>query len=128
MQVSSNSSLLAVVAALQPDVPALIWQIGNLESRLHTGRVSRPERFERFVRHLRQHYAGDHKVIAVYAPAHPLMPADVIRCALTDLPQHAHRIHAGFSLYVPRAGQRPIQDLDLLAKVDDPQHLANVTS
>ena len=127
MQMYEATDLLLRRRPLQTDVPALIWQIGNLESRLHTTHVSRPERFERFVRYLGQYYPADHPLLAVYTPPHPLMPAEVLRFPLQDMPQHAASIHAGFSLYVPARGQRPIHDLDLLAKIDSLDHLKRIT-
>ena len=112
---------------LQTDVPALIWQIGNLESRLHTERVSRPERFERFVDYLLQYYTLEHPVIAVYAPPHPLMPATILRFPLHAMPQYAERLHAGYSLYVPATGPRAIQDVELLSRIDSQEHLRAIT-
>ncbi|MDJ0907996.1 MAG: SAM-dependent methyltransferase [Woeseiaceae bacterium] len=127
LQMYEATDLLLRRRPLQPDVPALIWQIGNLESRLHTMRVSRPERFERFFSYLGQFYAEDHPVIAIYTSPHPLMPAQVLRFPLGELPEHAAAIHAGFSLYVPASVHRPIHDLDLLADIDSPAHLDAIT-
>ena len=127
IQMYEATDLLLRRRPLQPDVPALIWQIGSLESRLHTMRVSRPERFERFVEYLLQYYPAAHPVIAVYAQPHPLMPATTLHFPLHEMPQHADRIHAGFSLYVPAIGQRAIRDADLLSKVDSPEHLRAIT-
>lgn len=121
------TDLLLRQRPLQPDVPALIWQLGNLETRLHTQRVSRPERFERFVGYLGQYYPSEHPVIAIYTSPHPLMPAQVLRFPLRDLLDHAAEIHAGFSLYVPASQARAIQELDLLAKVDSSDHLNAIT-
>jgi precorrin-6B methylase 1 len=127
IQMYEATDLLLRKRPLQSDVPALIWQIGNLESRLHTTRVSRPERFSRFVSYLGQFYSLDHPVIAIYTPPHPLLPADILRFPLGEMPSHATRIHTGFSLFVPAAGQRPIQDIELLEKVDSEAHLSNLT-
>lgn len=127
IQMYEATDLMLRRRPLQPDVPALIWQIGNLESRLHTMRVSRPRRFERFVDYLGQYYPVEHPLIAVYTSPHPLMRAQVLRFPLHELPRQAAHIHTGFSLYIPARGQRPIQDLDLLTKVDSAGHLAEIT-
>ena len=127
IQMYEATDLMLRRRPLQPDVPALIWQIGNLESRLHTMRVSRPERFHGFVEYLQQFYAPNHKVIAIYTSPHPLVPADVLRFPLSEMPEHADRIHTGFSLYIPTQGQRPIQDPNLLQKIDSPEHLDRMT-
>lgn len=127
LQMYEATDLLLRKRPLQPDVPALIWQIGNLESRLHTMRVSRPERFERFVSYMARFYPDEHPVIAIYTSPHPLMPAQVLRFPLRDLPRHAARIHAGFSLYMPAARNRAIQNPGLMAKVDSPERLKEIT-
>ncbi len=127
LQMYEATDLLLRKRPLQPDVPALIWQIGNLESRLHTMRVSRPARFERFVDYLSGFYPDDHPLIAIYTSPHPLMPAQVLRFPLRELPEHAAEIHAGFSLFVPAAFQRAIRDPELLANLDRPDHLDALT-
>lgn len=54
IQMYEATDLLLRRRPLQPDVPAIIWQIGPLETCLHSQAVSLPERFSRFVGHLRQ--------------------------------------------------------------------------
>jgi hypothetical protein len=41
--------------------------------------------------------------------------------------QYAEAIHSGFTLYVPPAASRPIQDYDLLAKLYSVEHLRDIT-
>jgi hypothetical protein len=111
---------------LQPDVPAIIWQIGPLETCLHSMAVSRPERFARFVAHLRQYYPAQHKVAAIYCSPHPVMPPAILRFALEDMGEHAHEIHTGFTLYVPPVTSRPILDYDLLGQLYSVEHLRRI--
>jgi hypothetical protein len=127
VQMYEATDLLLRRRPLQPEVPAIIWQIGPLETALHTMRVSRPERFDRFVAHLRQFYPARHEVAAIYCSPHPLLPPTILRFALEDMGQHAGEIHAGFTLYVPPSGSRPIQDCDLLAKIGSVEHLRSIT-
>jgi Tetrapyrrole (Corrin/Porphyrin) Methylases len=127
VQMYEATDLLLRRRPLQADVPAIIWQIGPLETALHSERVSRPERFARFVNHLRLFYPARHEVVAIYCSPHPILPPVILRFALEDMGRHAHHIHAGFTLYVPPAASRPIQDFDLLAKLYSPEHLRNIT-
>jgi Tetrapyrrole (Corrin/Porphyrin) Methylases len=127
VQMYEATDLLLRRRPLQPDVPAILWQIGPLETALHSDRVSKPERFARFVGHLRQFYPARHEVVAIYCSPHPILPPAILRFALEDMGQHAHEIHAGFTLYVPPAGSRPIQDYDLLEKLYSAEHLRNIT-
>jgi precorrin-3B methylase len=126
-QMYEATDLLLRRRPLQADVPALIWQIGPLETCLHTQRLSRPERFARFVAHLRLYYPPRHEVVAIYCSPHPLLPPTVLRFALEDMGRHAAQIHSGFSLYVPPTGSRPIEDHDLLSKLYSVEHLRSIT-
>ena len=126
-QIYEATDLLLRRRPLQADVPALIWQIGPLETCLHTERRSRPERFARFVQHLRLYYPARHEVVAIYCSPHPLLAPNILRFALEDMGRHAAEIHSGFSLYVPPVGSRPIQDHDLLAKLYSVEHLRSIT-
>jgi precorrin-3B methylase len=126
-QMYEATDLLLRRRPLQADVPALIWQIGPLETCLHTERRSRPERFARFVAHLRLYYPPRHEVVAIYCSPHPLLPPTVLRFALEDMGLHAAQIHSGFSLYIPPAGSRPIEDHDLLSKLYSVEHLRGIT-
>jgi hypothetical protein len=127
VQMYEATDLLLRRRPLQPEVPAIIWQIGPLETCLHSMAVSRPERFSRFIAHLRQYYPPRHEVVAIYCSPHPILPPAIFRFALEDIGEYAPEIHAGFTLYVPPAASRPIQDYDLLAKLYSVDHLRNIT-
>lgn len=127
VQMYEATDLLLRRRPLQPDVPAILWQIGPLETCLHSMRVSRPERFSRLIAHLQQYYPARHEVVAIYCSPHPVLPPAILRFALEDMGEHAQEIHAGFTLYVPPAGSRPIQDYDLLAKLYSVEHLRSIT-
>jgi len=127
LQQYEATDLLLRRRPLLPDVPAVIWQIGNLETRLHTQRRSRPERFQRFREHLLRFYPADHEVSAVYASPHPLMASTILRFALGSIGEHARELHAGFSLYIPPTHTRPIEDAELVSLVDSAEHLRHIT-
>jgi precorrin-3B methylase len=127
IQMYEASDLLLRRRPLQPDVPAILWQIGPIETCLHSIGVSRPERYARLIAHLQQFYSPRHEVVAIYCSPHPVLPPAILRFALEDMGEHAHEIHAGFSLYVPPSGSRPIQDYDLLEKLYSLDHLRNIT-
>jgi hypothetical protein len=127
IQMYEATDLLLRRRPLQPDVPALIWQIGPLETCLHTMRVSRPERFDRFLAHLRLFYSARHEVVAIYCAPHAVMPPTILRFALEDMGSRAAEIHAGFSLYIPPVSARPILDDDLLQKLYSVDHLRDIT-
>jgi hypothetical protein len=127
VQMYEATDLLLRRRPLQSEVPAIIWQIGPLETCLHSMGVSRPERFSGFIAHLRQYYPPRHEVVAIYCSPHPILPPAIFRFALEDMGEYAQEIHAGFTLYVPPAASRPIQDYDLLAKLYSVDHLRSIT-
>ena len=127
MQMYEATDLLLRRRPLQPDVPALIWQIGCVETTLHTMRVSNSERFERLRDHLLRFYPADHQVSACYSSPHPLMPSTVYRFAVQELCEQAHLLHSGFTLFIPAATERPIEDTELLRQVDSVEHLRRIT-
>lgn len=127
MQMYEATDLLLRRRPLQPEVPALIWQIGCVETTLHTMRVSKPARFERLRSHLLRFYPPRHEVSAVYSTPHPLMPSTVRRFALREICDHAHVLHSGFTLFIPPTIERPIEDHELLRQIDSVEHLGRIT-
>jgi len=127
MQMYEATDLLLRRRTLHADVPALIWQIGSVETRLHTTRISKPERFERLRAYLLQFYPPQHPVSAFYSTPHPLMPSTVLAFALEDMCGHAHLLHAGFTLFVPSVGEKPVEDRELLRQMDSVEHLHRIT-
>lgn len=127
VQMYEATDLLLRRRPLQNDVPAIIWQIGPLETGLHSQRVSRPERFAHFIGHLRQYYPPRHQVAAIYCSPHPLLPPTILRFAIEDMGEYAEQIHSGFTLYVPPSVGRPVQDCDLAGKLYSLEHLRSIT-
>lgn len=126
IQMYEATDLLLRRRPLLHDVPALIWQIGPLETALHSDRISRPERFDRFVQHLRRYYPARHEVTAIYCSPHPLLPPQTLRFAIEDMPQRAAEIHGGFTLYVPPSAARPVVDRELAAQLYNSEHLRKI--
>jgi hypothetical protein len=127
LQMYEATDLLLRKRPLQADVPLVIWQVGNLETRLHTTAVSRPERFTRFVAHLGQFYPASHPVTLFFASPHPLMRSTVRTLPLGALPSAAAALHPGITLVLPPIQERAIADPELARLVDDPAHLARIT-
>lgn len=127
LQMFEATDILLRQRRLHPDVPALIWQVGNLETRLYTTRPSAPQRLHRFRDWLLQTYPPDHPVTAYYAAPHPITVPKRWTFPLAEIADHAAALHPGITLYLPACAVRPVQDLDLLQRLDSPQHLAGIT-
>jgi Tetrapyrrole (Corrin/Porphyrin) Methylases len=121
------TDLLLRQRPLLPDVPTLIWQAGNAETRLHSQRPSTPRRFARLRDHLLRYYPPGQAVIACFAAPHALLLSTSVAFELHQLCEQAHELHAGVTLYLPPAAMRPIADPELLRQLDDPAHLASIT-
>lgn len=127
IQMMEATDLLVRRRPIQADMDALIWQVGIVGTRLYTSRPSRPERLDPLVTYLLQFYPETHEVTAVYAPPHALVKTARITCTLAALRDYAAELHAGYTLYVPALGERPILDTGALGRADDPSYLRRVT-
>jgi len=127
LQMYEATDLLLRQRPLLPDVPALIWQVGSLESHLYTARPSAPERFLRFRDHLLRYYPPTHTVTAAYASPHPLAASQIQSFELASLAAHAADLQGGVTLYIPATHQRPIADHALLALLTRRGHLDEIT-
>lgn len=112
---------------LSPDTLTLVWQAGNLETRLHSGRPSRPERLHGLTSWLQTFYPDDHPVTGVVLSTAPGLPTEHWTVPLAELPSMASAIHASTTLILPPVGRRPLADAWLASVVDDPAHLLAIT-
>ena len=127
IQMYEATDLLLRRRPLHNDTPALIWQIGPLETALHSERASRPERFARFIEHLLRYYPPRHEVAAIYCSPHPILPPRILRFAIEDMGQYAEEIHAGFTMYVPPCVGRSVVDWQLASQIYSIEHLRKIT-
>lgn len=128
LQLYEATDLLLRERPLQPDVPALIWQVGTVESRLHTAKASSADRFLRFQQYLLKFYPVEHPLIAVYSSPFPTMPATSFQFTVGDLCNQASYLHPGLTLFIPSVCQRPISNHTLLQDIDDRAHLDTLTT
>lgn len=127
LQMYEATDLLLRRRAILPDVPLLVWQPGNVGSRLHTNFRSLPERFVALVRHLLQFHPANHPVEVWFASPHPLVAGSRKVVELSRLAELADELHPGVTLYLPPSAVRPVSDPVLRLRIDDPAWLASVT-
>lgn len=127
LQMVEATDMLLRRRPLDPTMPALVWQVGAVESVLYSRRRSAPRRFERLRAHLLRMYPTGHPVAALYASPHPLVPTERIEFALGQIGEVAERLHAGHTLWLPPAQTRAVADTALLREITDPAHLARIT-
>lgn len=112
---------------LVPEVPTLLWQIGNIETRLHSNRPSRPQRLQRLRNYLETAYPSEHQLTAYYASPHALARPELATFPLWELTVHAASLHAGITVYLPPCRPQAVADRQLMHDMDDPAHLARIT-
>ena len=88
---------------LQSDVPAILWQIGPMETCLHSQAVSLPGRFARLMAHLRQFYPARHEVVAIHCSPHPMVPATNRQSPIRISGRRPYRSDSGPTINCPTA-------------------------
>lgn len=127
IQMHEATELLLYRRPLLPDMAALVWQVGLLETRLQTvNKQSRPERLLRFRDHLLRFYPPQHVVYSVATSVEPSSPAEIHRFPIADIPEHGPLLHPGTSLYIPPASVGTIIDQELLRSLTSESHLGMI--
>lgn len=127
VQAFEATDLLLRRRALDPAVPAVIWQVGAVGSRLYSARRSRPERFVRLARHLGRTYPADHPVVVYLGANHPLQRPQRVAATVATLPDHAAVLSPGVTLLIPPVGAAPVVDAGVVATLDDAGWLEAMT-
>lgn len=127
LQMYEATDLLLRRRPLQPDVPALLWQVGAVESSLYSQQPSAPERFLRLKEHLLDFYPPDHLVKAVHSSGHRLAPSIVSEFTIDELPRGLAEASPVATLYIPPAELRPLVDGALMEDITSLEHLRRIT-
>ena len=128
IQMYEATDLLLRRRPLHNDVPAVIWQIGPLETALHSQRsphaLNDSPASSSTSRAL---LSCGTRVAAIYCSPHPIVPPHILRFAIEDMGDHAAEIHTGFMLYIPPSAGRPVVDRELATQLYSIEHLGKIT-
>jgi 2OG-Fe(II) oxygenase superfamily/Tetrapyrrole (Corrin/Porphyrin) Methylases len=127
LQMYDATDLLLRRRQLLPDVPCILWQIGAVETVLHSTAASRPARFRRLQDYLSEFYPVDHELRGVFTSTYPLAPSRVDSFPLQDLAARGPSIPHGASLYIPPTELRSVLDDELHAATGNLAHLSDIT-
>ncbi|MFB6295551.1 MAG: SAM-dependent methyltransferase [Halobacteriales archaeon] len=127
IQMFEATDLLLREFRLTPDVPAFIWQIGTLETGLHTEAGSAPGRFTRLREYLQEFYPEDHTVYLCQTATYPVTESEQIEFDLNEFEEIHDRVNGVQTLYVPPTRQRPTQNEALAEKALSADHLDVIT-
>jgi uncharacterized protein YabN with tetrapyrrole methylase and pyrophosphatase domain len=103
LQMFEVNDLLLRELSLNPSVPAFLFQVGTVGSRLYTARPNAPERFTRLRRYLERFYPSDHEVSLVRAATLPFESGAIESFELSAFESMADAVHPSHTLYVPPA-------------------------
>jgi Rps23 Pro-64 3,4-dihydroxylase Tpa1-like proline 4-hydroxylase len=127
LQMYEATDLLLRDRPLLPDVPCILWQIGAVETVLHSTAASTPARFQRLQDKLSEFYPEDHELRAVFTSTYPLAPSRVDSFPLRDFAARGPSIPHGASLYIPPTELRAVVDDELHSATGNPAHLSEIT-
>lgn len=127
MQMYEATEMLMRERPLLNDVPALIWQIGAIETTLYSQMPSKPERFEGLKNYLLKFYPPSHQVTSIFSSNYFLMPSTIYHFEIKDICDHAYHLHAGHTLYIPPSQYKEVADHFLASKIGDIEHLNSIT-
>lgn len=127
LQIYEATELMVRRRPLQADVPCLLWQVGAVETNLFSVSSSRPERFGRIKEYLLGFYPATHRVASIYSASDPRLDPQLKWFAIGDIEKQAADLHQGLTMYIPPTEIRPVQDRDLVRRLESDEHLATIT-
>lgn len=127
LQMYDATDLLLRKRPLLADVPCILWQIGAVETVLHSTATSTPVRFRRLQDHLSEFYPEEHELHSVFTSTYPLAPSRIDSFPLRDLATRGPTIPHGASLYIPPTEPRAVVDDKLHTATTSATHLGDIT-
>lgn len=128
IQMFEATDLLVREFDLNPDIPAMIWQIGSVETALHTVSESTGDRFTNIREYLQQFYPDDHTAYLLQTATYPVGESKQIEFTLDEFEDMSDQINFIQTLYLPAVRERPPQNEELLERLTSSDHLEVITS
>jgi len=126
LQMYEATDLLLRDRPIQPDVPCVLWQVGAVETGLHSTAPSIPARFQRLQAHLLKFYPPNHEAAAIYTSTFPLAPSNMARFPLGEFATRYPQLPQGATVYIPPVQLRDVVNKDLLADTVSIDHLDRI--
>jgi uncharacterized protein YabN with tetrapyrrole methylase and pyrophosphatase domain len=127
MQIYDSTAMLLKEHPLRTDVPALLLQIGAVESGLYSEKSSKPKRFTRTREYLEQYYPSDHTIYLLQAASYPFTESEKIPVKLKNLESEYEDINHAKTLFLPQVEKREVRNEELADKVMSESHLKSIT-
>lgn len=127
LQMYEATDMLIHEYELNSDVPLLLFQIGGVETVLHSENESDRARFDRLKDFLLQYYPNDHEVTLIRSATYPFSDPDVTVVNLGNFESIAEDVTKLHSLYVPRASAKEVENEALAGELTSTEHLEEIT-
>jgi uncharacterized protein YabN with tetrapyrrole methylase and pyrophosphatase domain len=127
IQMFEATDLLLREFDLNPEVPAMIWQVGSVETVLHSTTDSAPGRFTRLREHLQQYYPDDHEVSLLRAATYPITEPERLSFSLSEFESMHDLVDPAHTLFVPRVREPPVRNAELERQMTSREHLHSIT-
>lgn len=128
IQMFAATDLLLREWELNPEVPAMIWQIGGVESTIHhKGVEDKPERYRRIREYLQQFYPDDHTVVAAQTAMYPTTESVQHEFQLNEFESMHDTLNKLQTLYIPKVRERPVRNEALKEQFRTTEHLEQIT-
>lgn len=128
IQMYEATDLLLREWELNPELPAMVWQIGAVESSIHHKSVDdKPERYKRIREYLQQFYPDDHTVISAQTAIYPTTESKQYEFQLNEFESMHDKLNKLQTLYIPPVRERPIQNEELAEQFRTVEHLETIT-
>ncbi|MUV50273.1 MULTISPECIES: SAM-dependent methyltransferase [Haloarcula] len=128
VQMFEATDLLLREWELNPEVPAMIWQVSVVETDRHTEKRSKESRFTRFKEYLQNFYPEDHTGYLLQTATYPIAESQRHEFEISNLEQMAPILDKGYYiLHLPPINERDLQNEELLQEVRSEDHLEEIT-
>lgn len=128
IQMFEATDLLLREYDLNPYVPAMLWQVGTVETSLYAAKGSEPSRFTRLKEYLQEFYPDDHEVVLAQTATYPLTESEQIKFKLEDFEEMSDDINGLQTLYIPQVAEKSIQNEKLRDLIRSEEHLQAITT
>lgn len=129
LQIFDATDVLVREFELNPAVPALLLQIGSIETSLYSTKMSTPGRFSRIKNHLLNFYSGDHEIFLLKTAVYPFSDSEQIKFQIDEFDDEwiSNKIDSTHTLYIPPAEQKGVENEELLQQLTSTEHLNEIT-
>lgn len=128
LQMFEATDLLVREFALNPRVPAMIWQVGTVGSVLYSSADSAPARFTPIREYLERFYPADHTAYLLQTATYPITESEQIPFRIGEFEAIHDRVNYVQTLYIPPVEVQGVRNEALYDRLTSTEHLDAITA